>query len=165
MNYNIYGLTTQRNRQILDLFIDHYCNRSDVEDRKDEELMILKKTLPETCDKDSETHYWKKSDNLTNHFNIGLEPKNHCFALYIDAIKPDINQVIIKFTSDGKLILGLCVDAGENGDKPLAEAIKTLNELKRNYGINADLILIETPPPDNEVQFYQEFIDSDLRIE
>ncbi len=40
MNYNIYGLTTQRNRQVLDLFIDHYCNRADVEDRTHEELMI-----------------------------------------------------------------------------------------------------------------------------
>ncbi|MEJ7662854.1 MAG: hypothetical protein WKG07_26510 [Hymenobacter sp.] len=75
----------------------------------------------------------------------GLDNDRRNFALYLDSAVSELKSVMLFFTPDGKLVLGLSTEYDENSNE-MAERI--LATLKSEFDSSLGLISIETHPGD-----------------
>jgi hypothetical protein len=158
--YDIYGLSKNRNRQTIENFLNHFCYRDKIEDREGQEIFVYsneKYKIEEVC---------TPIKTMTEVIDYGLLNRNHGFAFYIsDHLKNEvsINQIILKFTYDGKMIFGVSVDERirinsgdliDNFEK--AQAIeKKIAELT---GSTKTSIQFEYAPSDDEDEFDEDVV-------
>ena len=155
IHIDIYGITDYRNKEVIELFIAEFTDRSSVEDRGDEELMILNDTTHEQTASDDYT--WIKAETLTKAIETGLADASTCFTLYLGSDQPEIEQAMISFTLDGKLILGLSIEAfadkdGTISNSPLAE--KLAIRLQETFHCRKTYYETELPSAHTEAEFY-----------
>ncbi len=149
---NIYGLTIRRNLETINQFLETFIDRAASEERGDEELMLVPLDGVRQTD-DFEAYDWEPARTLSHAIQRGLDYPHRSFALYLPAKDPNIDQAILKFTTDDQLILGVSIDIGEvqfgNGE----QAKCVLNTLYEDYHCYLGLIIAEMPPPDDEQDF------------
>lgn len=150
---DIYGLTKHRDAATIDRFLDTYVDRAKSWDRGDEELMIepLVPTLPLT---DLDAFEWELALTLSHIIERGLAFPRRAFTVYLVAKQADLTRVVLSFTADDQLILGLSID--DEGATPENErrAKELLAQLVEEYACHSGLIVVEAPPPRSEAAFY-----------
>lgn len=109
MALDVYGLTRRRDADTINRFLDEYIDRAANTDRGDEDLMI------EPLGGQSEEIDWELEPSLTFSHIVerGLAYPRRAFTVYFDSLPAwhdaGIEQVILGFTRDGQLVLGLSV--------------------------------------------------------
>ena len=114
-------------------------------------MQILSIDSYESSDHDKK-YYSEPAKTLTNSIQIGLESQK-CFSIYLPSKNKKIDGVIIRFTIDNKLILGLSVDDEDEKEENLIYAQQLKEILIKNYNCQISYIAVEDPPPDNEKEF------------
>ncbi|OIN57035.1 hypothetical protein [Arsenicibacter rosenii] len=157
--YDIYGLSRHRNKKTIEKFLSYFSIRGDIENREEEEITVHKN------EKYNIKETWTSINSLTEVIDFGLENKTLGFAFYIsNHLKEGVNNIILKFTFDGKIIFGISVEEkriSDNGklidnyDKAL-EIEKTIAELTNSTKTS---IQFEYAPSDDEEEF-----DSDIEM-
>lgn len=157
---DIYGLTKHRDVATIDRFLDTYVDRAKSWDRGDEELMMepLPLMLPETDKESAEweptTFEWEPALTLSHIIERGLASPRRAFTVYLTPKRGDLTRVILSFTADDQLVLGLSIN--DEGAKPENErkAKQLLEQLMEEYTCHLGLILVEQYPPRSELAFY-----------
>ncbi len=148
---DIYALTSQRDVLMIDQFLDEYVDREASEDRGDEELMIM--SLPTKVGTDDHGFVWEPARSLTHIIERALAYPRRAFAVYLVSKRPGIDRVILGFTEDNQVVLGLSID--DEGMKPEneREARSLLQRLGAQHPCRLGLVLVEEPPPLSEERF------------
>ena len=112
---DIYGLTQHRDAATLDRFLNTYVDQAKNDDRVDEELMMerLPPVPPGTGD---DAFEWEPALTLSHIIERGLAFPRRAFTVYLAAKQADQPSVVLSFTADNQLILGLAID--DEGAKP-----------------------------------------------
>lgn len=152
---DIYCLTKRRDADTINRFLDRFVNRSESEDREDEELMIRKLDAPAGSDGEQD-YEWELALTLSHAVQRGLAYPRRSFNLYLKAKQQDIDQAILGFTTDDQLVLGLSIDDAEEKPENLERAKELLSLLTEDYGGYRGLILVEQPPPNSEEMFVRQ---------
>ncbi len=150
---DIYGLTKHRDASTIDRFLDAYVDRVKSWDRGDEELMMepLLLTSPLTG---VDAYEWEPALTLSHIIERGLASPRRAFTVSLAPKRVDLTSVILSFTADDQLILGVAID--DEGAKPENErrAKELLVQLVEAYACHMGLILVEEYPPRSEMAFY-----------
>lgn len=151
---DIYVLTDKRDQQTIDEFLHDFTNRAEIEDRGDEELMILDNATLLT----GKQYTWQKAKTLTNAIAIGLSRQDISFSLLLLPNRKELEWVTITFTIDNKLVLGLSVfeyqDDQETLDNyQLAESLR--DEMFDKYEGRLAVIGLEIDFPISEQEFLE----------
>lgn len=102
--YDIYGFSKQRDKNTVEKFLSYFAHREKIENRTGQEIIVYKN------DKYGIEETWIPVNSLTDVIEFALENVNFGFAFYIsDNLREGINDVILKFTFDGKVIYGISV--------------------------------------------------------
>jgi hypothetical protein len=157
---DIYGLTKYRDTTTIDRFLEAYVDRAKSWDRGDEELMMEPLPLPhpetgaENAQWEPDTFEWEPALTLSHIIDRGLASPRRAFTAYLTPKRGDLTKVILSFTADDQLILGLSID--DEGAKPENErkAKELLAQLVEEYACHLGLILVEQYPPRSEMAFY-----------
>lgn len=151
---DIYGLTQHRDAATLDHFLNTYVDRAKSEDRGDEELM-MERLLPVPPGTGDDAFEWEPALTLSHIIERGLAFPRCAFTVYLAAKQADQPSVVLSFTADDQLILGLAID--DEGAKPENErrARELLAQLVEEYACHMGLILVEEHPPRSEAAFYE----------
>jgi len=119
---DIYGLTKHRDTATIDRFLDTYVDRAKSWARGDEELMMepLPLTHPETGEESAEwestAFEWEPALTLSHLIERGLASPRRAFTVSLAPKRGDLTSVILSFTADDQLILGVAID--DEGAKP-----------------------------------------------
>lgn len=148
---DIYVLTDNRNEETIERFLNDFTNRNEIEDRGDEELMIL-----DDKNRSEEKRYiWKKAETLSKSISFGLSRPNICFTMFLLSKRQNIEWVTLTFTIDNKLVLGVSVYEYQDKEQAFdnyrfADELK--NELLGKYG-RIEVVGVELDFPLSEEKF------------
>lgn len=164
---DIYALTRHRDRATIERFLDEYGDRAADQERGDEDLMLENpavfgadwigqrtgqppEALPETA------YEWELARTLSHIVDRGLDYPRRAFTVYLTAKAPELDRIILAFTRDDQLVLGLAIDDADEAARPENEvkAKALLGRLMEAYGGHAGLILVEHYPPQGEREFH-----------
>lgn len=164
MALDVYGLTWHRDVATINRFLDEYVDRAANADRGDEELAL--EPLDEPAGGADWNRAWEPdwepALSLSHIVERGLAYPRRAFTNYFSCLpqyrQAGIERVILAFTRDDQLVLGLSVSLGYNmleaeavaGE---ARAHELLAHLATTYNCHLGLILLETPPPHSEAEF------------
>lgn len=150
---DVYGLTRHRDAATIDRFLNAYVDRAKSEDRGDEELM-LERLLPIPPGTGDDAFEWEPALTLSRIVERGLAFPRRAFTVYLAPTAGIQPSVVLSFTADDQLILGLEID--DEGARPENErrARELLAQLVERYACHCGLILIEEHPPRSEAAFY-----------
>jgi hypothetical protein len=164
---DIYALTRHRDRATIERFLDEYGDRAANEERDDEELMLESPAfvgedwtgqptvaIPETA------YDWEPARTLSHIVDRGLDHPRRAFTVYFKAKTPDMDRIILAFTGEDQLVLGLAID--DEGAQPDNEvkAKALLTRLMMTYRCHAGLSMVEHYPPLGEREFHARAIDT-----
>lgn len=160
MPLDVYGLTRRRDATTLNRFLDEYVDRAANADRGDEDLLLE----PLGGRSDSELMTWESepSRTLTHMVERGLDYPRRAFTIYLKPLaahlEVGIERVIVGFTRDDQLVLGMTVFTGHDMREDEEEAGEEqahdlLTHFSDAYQCYLGLILSETPPPLSEAEF------------
>ncbi|MBD2018652.1 hypothetical protein H6F43_00440 [Leptolyngbya sp. FACHB-36] len=117
--------------------------------------MIRKLDAPANSDGEQD-YEWEPALTLSHAVRRGLEYPRRSFNLYLKAKQQDLDQAILGFTTDDRLVLGLSIDDAEERPENLERAKELLSLLAEEYGCHRGLILVEQPPPNSEEMFVRQ---------
>ncbi len=154
--YDVYVLSESRDKRTVEKFLNQFCFRDKIENIEEQEIAVRKN------EKYNVEETWVKIKTISEVINFGLKESNHGFVFYIsDNLKEDISHIILKFTFDGKIILGVSVKEyriDENGrlvdnyDRAL-NIERLISEL---IDARKTSIQFENAPSDDEEEFDKE---------
>jgi hypothetical protein len=156
-NLDIYAITNNRNLETINKFLTCYIDYKSSYVRDDKWLMLRKLDAPDNSER-REDYEWEPVTSLTQIVQRGLDYPRRSFSAYLASSHPEFERIILSFTTDDKLILGLSLEDSEE-EKPeerLEQAKVEMFHLIEECNCYGGLILVETPPPDNELMFYKE---------
>ncbi|MDQ2902873.1 MAG: hypothetical protein M3Y81_04895 [Chloroflexota bacterium] len=150
---DIYGLTKNRDAITINRFLDTYVDRAASNDRGDEEL-LMEPLLPTQPGTGFDAFESEPALTLSHIIDRGLAFPRRAFTVYLTPRRADLTKVILSFTADDQLVLGVSLD--DEGAIPENEksARDILAQLVEEYGCHIGLILVESPPPRSETAFY-----------
>jgi hypothetical protein len=152
---DIYAITNRRDLETINRFIDTYVDRTASEDRDDEQLMML--PLGKGAEIKSLNDYdWEPAKTLSNIVQRGLDHPRRSFTVYLVPSRPGINRVILSFTTDDQLVLGLSIDDATELPENSELAKQALFNLAREYNSHLGTIAVEQPPPKSEEDFLKD---------
>jgi hypothetical protein len=152
-NLDIYCLTKLRNAETIDRFIDLYVDSDLSEDLGDGDIMIRSLDVPLDYDDGGLSVEYELAHTFSHCIQRGLDYPRRCFTLYLRPKQADFTGVILQFTADDRIILGLSIDDTGAEPKNLERAKVLLNTLRSEFSGDRGLILVEQPPPDSEQIF------------
>ena len=127
-------------------------NREKSEDRENEALMIL--ILDSAANPDGKQLYeWEPAGTLTHIIRRGLDYPRRSFTVYLKPGPADINSVILSFTADNQLILGLSIAVEDESPRHEILAEKLLKNLAEQFQCHLGMFCKEEPPPRDEKDF------------
>ena len=149
----VYILTENRDQETINRFLKNFTNREEIEDRADEELMILDSAERFLWEK----YIWIKAETLTKSINLGLSKPDICFTMFLKSNWQNVQWLTMTFTIDNKLVLGLSLfeyqEYPTRDNYHLGEVLK--DELMLNYNGKFETIGIETNSPRSESEFLE----------
>ncbi len=128
---DIYIVTDDRSEACVDKFLSKYADLANASVRTDFEV------------RDGSSYV--ETGTLTNTIAYGLADKRRSFVVYFDSAVSGLKSVIVCFTPDGKLVLGLSIEYDENSD---AEAAHVLAMLQAEFNVDLGVVSLETHPGD-----------------
>jgi len=157
-NFNIYGFSRAREQNTIEDFLNYYIHRDKSERYHGLEITVWEN---EKYGIDEWFNIGGENVSLSEVIEYGVKNKKHGFTNYIYApyCKSIVERVILHFTYDGALILGISTDAGEIHDiNKYNSALKLERELIDRFGMIKTSIQRLTPPGKDEEEF-----DSDIK--
>lgn len=152
-NLDIYGITKHRDEATINRFVEKYVDRHASEDRGDEELMLLHNNT--TMHSSNPMDYdWEPALTLTHIIHRGLMTPRRAFTVYLSPQDKNLVGIILSFTADNQLVLGLSIDDEGKQIANFEKAKTLLSDLICNFECDAGLILVEEPPPMSKEEFY-----------
>lgn len=151
---DIYAFTKHRDRATIERFLDEYVDRAAAEDRGDEDILLEN---PAYFTQDwagqwsgpSPDQAWETEPayTLSHIIDRGLAHPRRAFTAYLQASVPGVDGVILAFTRDDQVVLGVAID--DPGAQPENEikAKELLAHLMETYRCHAGLIVVEKYPP------------------
>jgi hypothetical protein len=143
---DIYGLTKHRDAVTINRFLDEYVDREASADRGDEELALTPLDSKAGIE-------WEPALTLAHIIERGLDYPRRSFTDYLTSSQPGIERVILSFTEDDWLVLGLAIDDEGAQPKNEATAKALLAHLLNDYSCSMGIIVVEEPPPESESAF------------
>ena len=144
---NIYVLSRERNLASVDTFINGFCDRTAIEDRKDEEITAVPLGTPaESVAMDRYDSESFKAVSVTQSIKFGLDNPTRGFALYYPSSRQFLSQTILTFTIDQGIIFGASV-IQPMFTHPERIAVLYLHFIARKYKGIAAGIFAELAPP------------------
>ncbi len=104
----------------------------------------------------ADAYEWEPAHSLSHVVSRGLDYPRRAFSLYLAARDRRIDRAILAFTADDQLVLGLCVDDGQEKPETDRYARGLLDRLVREFDCHRGAILVEWPPPGSEEEFVRE---------
>lgn len=124
--YNdIYIVTTDRSEVCIDKFLSKYADITNAIVRTDFEVY----------DGDS----YVETGTLADTIAYGLADKQRNFVVYFDSAVSELKSVMLFFTPDEKLVLGLSIEYDENSGK---ESERVLAVLKTDFNVTLGIIVL-----------------------
>jgi hypothetical protein len=152
---DVYGLTKRRDLEKVDRFLDEYVDRASSAERGDEDLLMEPLGIEPEGMRANEQWEYVPSRTLSHIVELGLAHPRRAFVAYLKSLparrEAGIEQVMLGFTRDDQLILGMAVYTGDETDEVLARDL--LAHLSEVYGCHVGLILLHQPPPLSEAEF------------
>lgn len=147
--YDIYALSEKRDKETIEVFLNHFCFRDEIENRKGEDIGIY------ANEKYNISELIIDINTLSEVIEYGIANPNHGFAFYIgDHLKENISHVILKFTYDGKIIFGLSINSKDDtSNDTYSTAERIVNEIASLINSVKTSIQFENPPADDEDEF------------
>lgn len=145
---DIYALSENRDRSLLETFVSKYIDREASEDREDEELMMLPRgaTTDETNAEDS--WEWEPSRTLSHILDRGLDTPFRAFnASGLAPSSEDFELASITFTQTGEVVFGLAVDDPGMQKAKGEYAKQVLHQLVEDLDCKAGWVSVDRPPP------------------
>ena len=155
---DIYGLTRHRNLATITHFLDTYIDRRAYEDLGEGELLMVRLDAPPDA-ADSERYESEPARTLSAAIRRGLDDPPRSFTLYFWSKQPDIGPVLLGFTTDDQLVLGVSILDVEALPENEERAKQLLDSLLEEFDCHLGLIMVETPPPENEAAFRKQGTD------
>lgn len=152
---DIYAITNHRDLGTINGFLDTYVNRAASEDRGDEELMMLPLDQG-TGIRSLDDYDWEPAKTLSNIVQRGLDHPRRSFTVYLVSSRPEIHKVILSFTTDDQLVLGISLDDATESADNSELAKQALFDLATEYNCYLGTIAVEQPPPKSEGDFLKE---------
>jgi hypothetical protein len=151
-----YILTRHRDAATIGRFLDGYIDRLANEDRADEDLLMETLPIASGATDQPVTYEWEPALTLSHSVQRGLDYPRRAFPLYLRPKNPAIDTVIVGFTRDDLLVLGLTIleerlDAAD--DTAERQARQLVHELARDYEGYLGVVLVDDPPPLSEADF------------
>ncbi len=106
-----------------------------------------------------------KVADLEELIELGTSNKNRCFWIYLDAERDEHKGAIIKFTSDGYLVLALSIKAFqdyEDGKSNYQEALLIKQRMVAEYHGELATITCYQTPPDNREEMLKTLLEADV---
>ncbi|PWV87368.1 hypothetical protein DFQ01_1612 [Paenibacillus cellulosilyticus] len=143
-DYDLYVLSSLRDRNSLNNFINRFSDRQSCEDLKDEELMILPHGISDDVSTNFDEYDWVPAVDISNVVEIGMKKPFKGFRFYLNSKEDYISKLILSFTTDGYVIYGLSIDSEL---KDVANLRNVLNDLFNDFqGISGGIFLEESAP-------------------
>lgn len=149
MYYDIYGLSRGRDAPTIERFLQHFCQREQLEPLINQWLQVW---TPEGRFLDEVE---RPLTTVAEVVAYATAHPTHCFVWYqLHAVRADLHSVLLKFTTDAQLVCGLCIAAGNpGGEDTLPQAQQLEAELRQVVGAHNSYIAVEYPPADSEAEF------------
>lgn len=150
-----YGLTERRDERTLYAFVSAFVDRN-CEDRGDEELMMLPlgcTEVPDGSNPQLDQWEWEPAKTISHSLQRGLDYPRRTFALYYPSRIAELDGVMLGFTLDEKLVLGLSVDDEGMKKENLEKAKRLLDVLFRDYQCYKGVVITDEPVPLSEHEF------------
>src|SRR5260370_2898771 len=157
----IYARTRDGGRVAIERFLNEYVDWVAAEERGDEDMLwenparLTEEWAGQGSGRIPETAWeWEPAYTLSHIIERGLDHPRRAFTVYLTAKAPDLDRIILAFTRDDQLVLGLAID--DEGAQPENEikAKALLARLMEAYGCHARLILVQNYPPKGERAFH-----------
>jgi hypothetical protein len=145
-NLDIYGLTKLRKKETIESFLDEHVDRIAGEDRGEEELSMIPLGTTEEDLRTAEDYEWEPAISLSHVVERGLDYPRRAFRVYLPSRQADIDGVVLGFTEDDQLVLGLSIDDAGMKPENEARARSLLVDLAKEYDCHLGLITCERPP-------------------
>ena len=130
--YNdIYIVTNDRRKACIDRFLSKYADLTTAKMRTDFEVRVGDEYV--------------ETGTLADTIAYGLADDQRDFVVYFDSAVSGLKSVMLFFTPDGKLVLGLSTEHDENSDE---EAGRVLAMLKTDFNVTLGVVSLETHPGD-----------------
>jgi hypothetical protein len=137
-------VVVDREREVLEHFLDGYVDRNASEDRGDEELMLL---VPGAVPGASEAWEWEPAETLTRIVARGLGQPWRAFCVYLKPRQSTHDGARLACTVDGQVVLGLSLDDPFEDSARIEDARRLLEALAKEFSAKAGFIGCEEPPP------------------
>ena len=145
-NLDIYVRSQRRDHQTIERFINTWVDRTESEDRGDEELMLW--PLGATRDPNGADNWdWEPAQTLSHIVSRGLEKPARAFTTYHKAKDPAVYDAMLTFTADDQVIFGLSIDDEGAKEENLTTARGLMKRLAVELDADAGYIVCEEPPP------------------
>jgi hypothetical protein len=89
---------------------------------------------------------WVKITDTDSWIKFGLSEQSIAFSIYYSLPTPPIDGLIITFTIDGGIVLGISVELGDNKEN-FEYAKELLESFKEEYDAILTGLFVEEPPP------------------
>ena len=145
-NLDVYVVSSARDRETIERFVDAYVDRSASEDRGDEELMML--ALDSSGQPSSGDDWdWEPSSTLTHIVERGLQLPRRAFSVHLKTRDTSFAGATLAFDADNRVIFGVSMD--DEGAQPenLERAKNLLHAMAQALKGSHGFIGVEEPPP------------------
>lgn len=166
---DIYVLTRHRDAETIKRFLDEYVDESAHEDMGDEEIMMLPLGRKEwgkeylsrekhdnalLYDAEYKEQYvrpdWEPAVSLSHVVQRGLDYPRRSFTVYLRPRERRIERVMLSFTVDDLLILGISIKSNQKNG---SQGRKLLKKLIEQYDCFLGMMAAEQAPPSSEQEF------------
>ena len=162
---DIYTLVNERNELLLLEFINTYIDLNINNDLEDTDLMILPLNANNPDELLNINDWdWEPAISITHSIKRGLDFPRRSYALYLNPNNTEVLRIIIQFTTDDKMIVGISIDETKDTKYDYKNARNKLNDLMIKFNSNKGFFGIEVAPPQNELEFIN-VMNSNLAFE
>ncbi len=152
--YDIYSISNSRNKETIESFLSFYYNRQNIESTEGQEIYIYANAKYNIIEQSIPI------STLSELIDYGIENRNHGFCFYLPRNELndfDIEQCILKFTFDNRIIFGISIEENGITAKLQYEKAMKLEETLKSLTESFDSsIQIENAPADDLDEFEYE---------
>lgn len=149
MFYDIYGLSTQRDAVTVERFLNHFCDRAQLEPLVDTWLQVWPNEKYQTPEVERPLH------SIAELLAYAVANPSHAFVFYNQkGLRDDVTCMILQFTYDAKVVFGISIETNTvDGTDTYAQAITVEAEIRHITGATKSYIAAEYPPAQDEEEF------------
>ena len=149
MFYDIYCLSRGRDAATIERFLQHFCQRAQVEPLVNQWLQVW------TSDGRFLDEVECPLTTVAEVVAYATAHPTHSFVWYQQqAVRADLYSVLLKFTTDAQVVFGLCIAERQvDGSDNLPQAQQLAAELWHVTAAHNSYIAVEYPPASSETEF------------